>query len=63
MILSTTACSVMTAMTFISAPHFLQSSGSTSNTFRISRAQEARLGEEGSFTSFSVQEEAVCDKS
>ena len=41
---STTLGSVITAMIFISEPQGHRS-GSTSKTFRMSRAQEARLGE------------------
>jgi hypothetical protein len=46
MILSTTAGSVMTEIIFILAPHLGHRSGSTSKSFLIRRAQEARLGEE-----------------
>ncbi len=46
MILSTTAGSVMTEMIFIFLPHLGHRSGSTSKTFLIRRAQEARLGED-----------------
>jgi hypothetical protein len=38
-ILSTVAGSVITAITFIVAPHRAQRSGSTSKIFRMSRAQ------------------------
>ena len=37
---------VMTAMSFISVPHWGHSSGSTSKIFRSKRAQEARLAGE-----------------
>jgi hypothetical protein len=43
MIRSTTLGSVRTAMIFISEPHVLHRSGSTSKTFRIRRAQLVRL--------------------